>query len=65
MASFEYKLEHERKLAKEVSGELGLGRVEITYSNNSLASLSDLLIQAKELPSFRDYSIIPTFLKPR
>ena len=34
-------------------------------SNNSLASLSDLLIQAKELPSFRDYSIIPTFLKPR
>ena len=52
-------------MAREVCAELGFGRVEGTYSNNSLTSLSDLLIQAKELPSFRDYSVIPAFLKPR
>ena len=61
----EYKLVHERRMAREVCAELGFGRVEVTYSNNSLASLSDLLIQAKQLPSFRDYSVIPSFLKPK
>ena len=40
----EYKLVHEGRLAKEVCADVGLGRVELTYSNNSLASLSDLLI---------------------
>ena len=43
-AEMEYKLVHERRLAKEVCAELTLGRVELTYSNNSLASLSELLI---------------------
>ena len=40
----EYRLVHEGRLAKEVCADAALGRVEVTYSNNSLASLSDLLI---------------------
>ena len=55
MIHFDYKLLHERRLAKEVNAELSFGKIELTYSNNALASLSDMLITAKEFPSFRDY----------
>ena len=51
----DYKLIHESRLAKEVGAELSFGRVELTYSNNALASLGDMLITAKEFPSFRDF----------
>lgn len=34
-------------MAREVDAELGCGRIEATYSNNALASLSELLLVAK------------------
>ena len=61
----DYKLIHERRLAREVSAELTLGKLEVTYSNNALTSLSDMLITAKEFPSFRDFNIIPSCLQPK
>jgi len=38
--------------------------VELTYSNNALASLSDVLIGLKELPSFRDLNLVPACMRP-
>ena len=60
----DYKLIHEKRLAKEVSAELDLGRIEITYSNNAVASLSETLIDLKQLPSFRDLNLMPSCLFP-
>ena len=62
--SFEYKLVHESRLTKEVSGSLNFGKVELTYSNNSLASISELLITCKQLPAFRDLNLVPSCMIP-
>lgn len=42
--NFDYKLIHEKRIAKEVSGEVNLGRAELTYSSNALSCLGALLI---------------------
>ena len=42
-----YKLTHENRLARKVDGEVNFGRVEITYSNNALTAISELLIGFK------------------
>ena len=36
----------------------------MTYSNNALKSVSELLINFKSLEYFRDYLVIPNFLLP-
>lgn len=51
-------------MAKEVTGEVNLGRAELTYSHNALDCLSEVLIRSKELPSFRDLDLVPTCLAP-
>ena len=56
---------HESKLTRQVSGVLNFGRLEVTYSNNALESLTQLLISAKQLPSFRDLNLIPNFMLPK
>ena len=60
----DYRLLHEKRLSKEIFGEVSFGRVELTYSNNALASISDVLIRLKDLPSFRDLNLVPTFILP-
>ena len=44
---------------------LDFGRLELTYSNNALASISELLVACKSLQSFRDYNMIPRCLLPK
>ena len=61
----DYRLVHELGLAKNVSGELTFGRVEISYSNNALTSLCEFLIGIKDLPMFRDLNLVPSYLLPK
>ena len=63
--NLDYRLLHEKRLAKEIVGEVVFGRVELTYSHNALASLSDVLIRLKDLPSFRDLNLGPGCFFPQ
>ena len=63
--NFDYKLIHEKKLAQDVTLALDFGRLELTYSNNALTSLSDTLVAFKNLQSFRDLNLIPGCLLPK
>ena len=66
MVNLNYKLIHERKLANEIVADLNLGKVEVTYSNNALTSLSSLLISLKSQNYFRDLDLpIPDCLLPK
>ena len=56
---------HERRLAKEVGAELNFGSVQLTYSNNALFNVSELLAEGKSLPYFRDVTLIPDCLLPK
>ena len=56
---------HEKRLAKEILLDVKFGRVELTYSNNALASISDFLIGLKSLHHFRDMTLIPDCLIPK
>jgi len=60
-----YKLIHENKLTRGVEGELKFGKVEVTYSNNALTTINEVLIGFKSLPSFRDYNLVPDCLIPK
>jgi len=64
-ATFSYDLVHERRWTKEVKVDLKFGRVEVTYSHNTLQSICELLIGLKSLPSFRDLATIPDCLLPK
>ena len=61
----QYKLVHDRRLAKEVHSHLTFGKLLVTYSNNALSTISDTLIGFKSLPSFRDVTLIPDCLLPK
>ena len=52
-------------MAREVSGELLFGRVEVSYSHNALVSLSQFLLGIKGLPMFRDLNIVPACMLPK
>ena len=56
---------HERGFAKELSGELAFGRVEVSYSHNALISLSEFLVGIKDLPMFRDLNLVPACMLPK
>lgn len=60
-----YKLSHESRLARQVDGELNFGKVEVTYSNNALSTISELLIGFKSQASFRDFTLIPDCMLPK
>ena len=53
-----YDHQHECRLAKQVQGDVRLGSVQVTYSNNALTTVSDVLIRCKEFPSFRDVNFV-------
>ena len=61
----QYKLIHEHRLAKEVQSAIDFGKVELTYSNNSLSTIGEILIGFKRLPNFRDVNLIPDCLLPK
>ena len=65
VAQAEYKLVHDRRLVKEVQSAVNFGKLELTYSNNSLAVIAEILIGCKSLPAFRDVTLIPDCLLPK
>ena len=65
VVSANYRLVHESKLTRQVEAEFNFGKAELTYSNNSLATISDVLIAFKSMPAFRDLTIIPSCMIPR
>ena len=65
VAQLSYKLIHERRIAKEVSAELDFGRLQVTYSNKALASVTEFVVGIKDQPSFRDLDLIPDCLLPK
>lgn len=48
VATVQYKLIHERRIAKEVNADLDFGKLQITYSNKALASVTEFLVGIKD-----------------
>ena len=51
-------------MAQDVQADLGLGKIELTYSLNSLRRISELFLSLKKLPSCRDLNLFFTMPVP-
>lgn len=65
VVSANYRLVHESKLTRQVEADINFGKAELTYSNNSLSTISDVLIAFKSVPAFRDLTLIPSCMIPK